>query len=210
MKIIRLALVFVPCLLASCVLGRRTIDPTIPSALHPAAKGTVAIAAIQDLRVFQNKPSDPGTPSVKDDHNAMSAAAKTGVVGRQRNGFGKAMGDLGLPGTQNIQTKMRDLLAEAFARRGYTLAASSGNRASADVHKFWAWMTPGMWYLGFEAVIECKVTVSQDGSARTFVARGHGESGGQAAHTGNWNQVYEDAFGKLLADLDRQLQAAGF
>jgi hypothetical protein len=210
MKIIRLALVLLPCLVASCVLGRRTIDPTIPSTQHPAAKGTVAIAAIHDLRVFQNKPSDPSIPSIDGDQNAMSAADKSRMVGRQRNGFGKAMGDIALPASQSVQTKMRDLLAEAFARRGYTLAPSSGSQASASVQGFWAWFTPGMWSIGFEAVIQCSVTVSKGGSTRTFTVKGHGENSGQVASNTNWNQAYEDAFEKVLADLDRQLQSAGF
>lgn len=210
MKILRLALVLLPCLFASCVLGRRTINPAIPAAQHPAAKGTVTIASIHDMRVFQNNPSDPRTPSIKGDHNAMNAADKARMVGRQRNGFGKAMGDIALPASQSVQTKVRDLLAEAFARRGYALAPSSGNRATANVHLFWAWFTPGMWSLGFESIIQCNVTVSKGGSTRTFTVKGHGENSGQVASNTNWNQAYEDAFEKVLADLDAQLQAAGF
>jgi uncharacterized lipoprotein YajG len=210
MKLIRLALVIIPCLFASCVLGRRTINPAIPSAQHPAANSTVAIATIQDLRVFQNKPTDPSTPSVHGDHTAMNPANKSRMVGRQRNTFGKAMGDIALPASQSVQTKMRDLLAEAFARRGYTLASSSGNHASATVQRFWAWATPGMWSLGFESVIQCNVTVSKGGSTRTFTLKAHGENSGQVASNTNWNQAYEDAFEKVLTDLDRQLQAAGF
>lgn len=197
-------------MLPSCVLGRRTINPEIPSGSHAAAKGTVAIAGIQDLRVFQNNPSDPSTPSIDGDHTTMSAADKSRMVGRQRNGFGKAMGDIALPSSQSIHSKTRDLLAEAFARRGYTLADGSGNRAGGDVRQFWAWFTPGMWYIQFEAIIQCRVTVSKGGSTRSFDITGKGSNNGQVASNTNWNQAYERAFDDFLTKLDAELQRAGF
>lgn len=140
----------------------------------------------------------------------MSAADKSRMVGRQRNGFGKAMGDIAMPSSQSIQSKTRDLLAEAFARRGYTLEDSSGNRAGADVRQFWAWFTPGMWYIQFEAIIQCRVTVSKGGASRSFDITGKGSNGGQVASNTNWNQAYERAFDDFITKLDAELQRAGF
>lgn len=197
-------------ILPSCVLGRRTIDPPVPVAAHPAAKGTVSIATIQDLRVFDNKPSNPSTPSINGDHTTMSAADKCGMVGRQRNGYGAAMGDIALPAGQTVQTKTRQLLAEAFARRGYTLAEGSGNRAGADIQQFWAWFTPGMWYVQFEAVIQCRLTVTKGGASRTLTVKGQGTNGGQVASDANWNLAYERAFTDFLTNLDTELKRAGF
>ena len=197
-------------LLPSCVIGRRTINPVVPSSSHAATKGTVAIASIQDLRVFENRPSNPSTPSVDGDHNAMSATAKNRMIGRQRNAYGAAMGDISLPSDQNIQSKTRDLLVEAFAKRGYEVSSGSSNRGSADVRKFWAWFTPGMWYIQFEAVIECRITVSKGGVARSFIVKGYGSNPGQVASDANWNLAYERAFADFLIHLDAELQKAGF
>lgn len=210
MKSSILLLTVLTCLLPSCVLGRRTINPTVPSSSHATARGTVALGSMEDLRVFQNKPSDPSTPSVKGDYHSMSAAEKSRMVGRQRNSFGKAMGDIALPSGQSIRTKTEELLTEAFARRGYSLSGTSGNQASAEVRRFWAWFTPGMWYIQFEAVVECQITVSKGGNRRSFTVRGHGTNGGQVASNRNWNQAYEEAFTDFLANLDAELQRTGF
>jgi uncharacterized lipoprotein YajG len=197
-------------ILPSCVVGRRTIDPPVPVADHTAAKGSVVIASIRDLRVFENKPSIPSTPSIDGDHTTMSAADKNRMVGRQRNAYGMAMGDIGLPAGQTVQNKTRQLLAEAFARRGYTLAEGGGNSAGADIQEFWAWFTPGMWYVQFEAVIQCRLTVSKGGTSRTLTVKGHGSNGGQVASDANWNLAYERAFKDFLTNLDTELKRTGF
>lgn len=196
-------------LMPSCVLGRRTINPSIPTAAHATSKGTMTIGAVQDLRAFENKPAQPSTPSVDGDHTALSSEEKSRMVGRQRNGYGKAMGDIALPSNSSVPTKMRELLAEAFARRGYTVANGSSNRADANVQQFWAWFTPGMWVLDFEAAIQCQITVSKGSTKRSFTIKGYGRNGGQVASNTNWNQAYERAFADFLTKLDAELQRAG-
>lgn len=210
MKSSLLLLAAITCILPSCVLGRRTINPSVPSGSHSAPRGTVALGPVEDVRVFQNNPSDPSTPSVDGDHHNMSAADKSRMIGRQRNTWGKAMGDIALPPGQSIRIKTEDLLTEAFARRGYSLSGTSGNQASAEVRRFWAWFTPGMWYIQFEAVIECQVTVAKGGSRRSFTVHGHGTNGGQVGSNRNWIQAYEEAFTDFLANLETELQRAGF
>lgn len=196
-------------LLPSCVLGRRTINPEIPTAPHAASKGTVTIGTVQDVRAFENKPAQPSTPSVDGDHTTLSSDEKSRMVGRQRNGYGKAMGDIALPSSSSVPAKMRELLAEAFARRGYAVANGSGNRADANVQQFWAWFTPGMWVLDFEAAIQCQITITKGSTKRSFTVKGYGSNGGQVASNTNWNQAYERAFADLLTKLDAELQRAG-
>lgn len=210
MKCIIFWLAAVFCLSPSCVLGRRTINPVVPSTSHSTVRGSITIASIEDRRIFQNKPSDPSISSVNGDYHSMTAEEKRSMVGRQRNTFGKAMGDIALPSGQSIRTKTEEILTEAFARRGYSLSRTSGNAASAEVRRFWAWSTPGMWQLQFEAIIECQVTVSKGGSRKSFTIRGHGINGGQAASNRNWNQAYEEAFTDFLMNLDIELQRVGF
>ena len=209
MKSTLLLLSVLALLLPSCVLGRRTINPSIPTASHAASKGAVTIGAVQDARVFENKPAQPSTPSVDGDHLSLSAEEKSRMVGRQRNGYGKAMGDIALPSSSSVPAKARELLAEAFARRGYTVANSSSNRADVQVQQFWAWFTPGMWVLDFEAAIQCQITITKGSSKRSFTVKGYGRNGGQVASNTNWNQAYERAFADFLTKLDAELQRAG-
>lgn len=210
MKPCTFLLAVIALLLPSCVLGRRIINPSVPSFAHSSPAGTITVASIEDFRVFQNKPSDPSVPSVNGNYLSMPVAEKSRMIGRQRNSFGKAMGDIALPPGHSIHSKTEELLTEAFARRGYTLSSGSGNRASAEVRRFWAWFTPGMWYIQFEAIIDCQVTVSKGGRKRSFTIRGHGINGGQVASNRNWNQAYEEAFKDFLVNLDVELQRSGF
>lgn len=67
-----------------------------------------------------------------------------------------------------------------------------------------------MWYIQFEAIIQCRVTVSKGGSTRSFDITGKGSNNGQVASNTNWNQAYERAFDDFLTKLDAELQRAGF
>lgn len=199
------------CLLASgCVLGQRTVALPVPSHGSGGSKGQVAITSITDARVFQNKPSDPSTPSARGDVNQLSAQQRANLIGRQRNTYGAAMGDIALPAGETAATKMRELIASALAKRGYGVGGSGGNSASVRIDEFWAWGTPGMWSIGFEARVRGQFTVRRGGATRTFSITGHGENNGQVASDTNWRQAYERAFADFLAKLDTELAGAGF
>lgn len=193
----------------SCVVGRRQLTVPVPAGTHPAVKGQVGIGSINDLRRFENKPKDPSTPSMDGDLNAASRAELSRLIGRQRNGFGKAVGDVGLKGNATVPDKVRDLVTEALARRGYQTGGSAANSLSVDVQKFWSWATPGMWAISIEAEIECAVTVRHGGSSRRLIVRGYGENICQSGVDRNWNQAYERAVDDFLEKLDKELAAAG-
>lgn len=211
LKILPRVLLLLLCLSAvSCVLGRRELSVSVPAGSRPAAKGQIGLGAIVDQRRFESKPSDPSTPSIKGDMNKVSAAERSRIIGRQRNGFGKAMGDIGLSGGATVPDKVRELVTEALARRGYQTSGPSANAVSVDVQKFWSWMTPGMWALTLEAQIECVLTVRRGGNTHRLVVRGHGENFCQAAVDRNWNQAYERAVEDFLTKLVSELAGVGF
>ncbi|HXA13573.1 MAG TPA: hypothetical protein VNW23_00475, partial [Opitutaceae bacterium] len=91
---------------SGCVAGRRTVDLPVPTATSlPASKGTVAIGSIADARHFENEPSEPSTPSIDGDVNSQSAEQLSAFIGRQRNGYGHAMGDITLPAGETVQAR---------------------------------------------------------------------------------------------------------
>ena len=98
-----------------------------------------------------------------------------------------------------------NLVAEGFARRGYVSKASSANRVRVDVEKFWAWMTPGMWSLGFEAQIESALSYR----GRSFRVRGAAYNGGPFAKNANWEEAYAMAFEDFLKNLNTELDRSG-
>lgn len=202
-------------LTSGCVSGRRSFDVAVPSAdsyTKNTAKGAIAIGPITDARHFENKPSDPSTPSIHGDVNDLSVEAKSRFIGRQRNTYGHSMGDITFAEGQTVQTKVADLLREGLKRRGYDIAASAApeSTVNTEIQQFWSWMTPGFIALSFEAQITCKITVTSGGKQASFIVKGYGLNHGQVAKDGNWQEAFEPAFQDFLKNLGQQLDAAGF
>ena len=196
-----------------CVVGRRTIALPIPAttATAPAQKGTVYLEAVTDDRRFENKPAEPSTPSVDGDVNSMPAEQRSMMIGRQRGGFGNAMGDIALPAGENVQKRTTALFEEALKRRGYAITtdASAANKASISIKEFWAWFTPGMWSVSFEARINCTLSVKTAAGAKEITITSQSYNGGQVASDANWRIAYERAFEDFLKKLDAELASAG-
>ncbi|MBS0374784.1 MAG: hypothetical protein JSR73_09365 [Proteobacteria bacterium] len=135
-----------------------------PAAVTVPSKGIVWIRSVVDERVFEEKPSDASHPSL----GFGGAAAATDeirarAVGRKRNTFGKALGDILLANGQTVVGVVREALAGAFQAAGYQVApgdpGSGANALVADVHvkEFWAWMRPGFWALSLNTRITTDV-----------------------------------------------------
>ncbi len=201
---VRLVLVGFCASAVSCVIGQREVDLKIPQGTRAAAKGTASINRVSDSRAFQNKPEDPSIPSVDGDVGALTAQQRETFIGRQRNTYGKGMGDVVLPSGQSVSAKARELVTEALARRGYSVGAS-GVPVTVDVKQFWGWMTPGMWAISLEARIEASISAR----GKSFQVLGYGKNLCQAATTGNWDEAYQRAMTDFLSKLDSQLSAAG-
>ncbi len=198
--------------MSGCVTGRRAV--MLPVTQLPATatdKGAIHVGPIQDQRVFQNKPSDPSISSINGDVSQASKAQLATMIGRQRNTWGQAIGDIALPTGESVSDRMRALLEEGFKRRGYTIAAGAdaASTATATITKFWAWGTPGMWSVAFEANVACELTVVRGGVTKTIAVSGHGSNKGQVASNANWQVAYGRAFDEFLANLDAELAKAG-
>jgi hypothetical protein len=196
---------------SGCVLGRRTVDLSIPHASgYPAGGGVIMIGKVEDKRGFENKPGDPATPSIDGDVTRMDAATKALMIGRQRNGYGMAMGDIGLPKERSVETLTRELLAESFKRSGYSVANDgSGKTVDVEINEFWAWFTPGLFAVTFEARVHCTLVVTRTAESKTVVIGGHGINKGQVASDANWQLAYQRAFEDFLAKSTTELKAAG-
>jgi len=198
---------------SGCVIGRRTIALPIPALdASTSVKGGVYIASITDNRVFENKPPVPSTPSVDGDVHTLSADQKAVMIGRQRNTYGMAMGDIALPAEDSVITRARLLLEEGLKRRGYQISpdASSPNSASISIDEFWAWFTPGFWNVSFESRVYCTITLKKLDGSFAVVVKGYGINHGQIASDANWQLAYDLAFRDFLSKLDVELDNIGY
>jgi uncharacterized lipoprotein YajG len=201
-----------PLLMSSCVTGRRLVPLSVPNSAKAAeTRGSVYIQEVTDARRFENSPSDPSVPSIDGDVFKLTPEVKNVMIGRQRNAWGMAMGDIALPAGSSVTETVRMLLEEAFQRHGYkvTRDPKGARAASVRVDEFWAWFTPGMWSVLFEAKIACAITVTQP-SGKTLTIRGHGENSGQVASNANWQLAYARAIDQFLQNSKGELENAGF
>jgi uncharacterized lipoprotein YajG len=188
--------------LAGCVTGRRTIDLPVTGHSGPSViLGSVYIASITDDRQFQNKPSDPSIPSIDGDVTTLSAQQRDQMIGRQRNGFGHAMGDISLPAGDSVTKRVRLLVEQGLTESGYRISSdpNAPNSISVSVRDFWSWMTPGFAALTFEAKIACVISNPNAGAARSETVKGYGRNYGQLAKDENWQEAWAPAFVDFIA-----------
>lgn len=194
--------------LNGCVTGTRSVNLEIPTqAVSEKQLGAVYIASIEDLRVFEHKPKSPRIPSVKGKLEKSTAEERAKLIGRQRNGYGIAMGAVSLPDNANIKQQVKSLIASGLASRGYVLSDSPENavQLDIDVNKFWAWMVPGFLSTGFESDLEVKL----DANNKSKIIVGAGNNEGQVASNANWALTYKRAYTEFLSNLDTALEELG-
>ncbi|MDP0498972.1 MAG: hypothetical protein Q7P63_02625 [Verrucomicrobiota bacterium JB022] len=195
-----------------CVVGRRTVDLPLPEVAVSGAAPTaqVGLVSVEDQRVFVDKPESPSTPSIDGKVATLTPEQQARMIGRQRNGYGMAVGDVALPEGITVQQKVEDLAARAFAEVGYELVDGSGPQTTLeiDVKKFWGWFTPGFVAVKFEAEIEVDLVLTSAGRTQTIPVRGYGINKAQIASDANWQLAYRRAFEDLTKNMVEALESA--
>ncbi|WP_051219002.1 YajG family lipoprotein [Oceanobacter kriegii] len=199
--------------LTGCVTGTRTLENMeIPDlSMEKNASGEIYIASVTDSRVFEQKPRSPSTPSVDGNLSSTSKDQLATLIGRQRNGFGAAMGDVALPEGVTVQDKMKELVAKGLESRGYVVVddENAENQISIDTSKFWAWFSPGFASVSFESELQCSIDFEHSGGEEKFDVTGYGINKGQIASNANWELAYKRAFEDFLKNLDEVLDDSG-
>jgi hypothetical protein len=195
--------------LGGCATSRSEIklnSPPIASApASGAVKGAVFIRSVTDKRVFEVAPSEPSTPSLGFEGAAQATAeTKARAIGRKRNSYGKALGDVLLEDGQTVTGVVRDNIAAAFAQAGYRvetdpMAASVPMVLDVEIKKFWAWFQPGFWAITLTSEIEADVKLAGAAKVNTLTVRA--EDKRQAATDSAWMEIVDQA----LADLRTQV-----
>lgn len=197
---------------SGCAVGRRTVDLSVPAAPDnlPLA-GSISLAGIEDRRTFENKPSDPSTPSIDGDVATLTPEMQSQMIGRQRGGYGNALGDVALPEGTTIEEKVEEMAANALAQLGYDLVndASEERMIAINVTRFWAWLTPGFVAIKVDSVIEAEVTLTSPSGSRTFTVDATAREEAAAATDAVWQRSYEALFTTFIDNLVVALQQAG-
>lgn len=142
--------------LSACALSRSVVEIKAPASSTVEGKVAAKITEVRDLRRFETNPPNPSMPSLGDAKEVQDPAVTSRAIGRKRNGYGMAMGDIMLPENTNVATLVRTAARRALQDKGYRVVEAGSpefNTAlplAVDIEQFWAWVTPGV----FEASMD--------------------------------------------------------
>jgi hypothetical protein len=193
-------------ILGGCATSRSELDiaAPVPSELQQSNGKTVFINYSADKRNFEEKPRSPSIPSL-DPGRAQSEEIKLRALGRKRNTYGKALGDILLKDGVTVETLTAASIAKAFNDRGYRVL-NDRSEATADtlivdsnIDRFWAWMNPGFWALTLNAEIATDMTVKSSEESERIKVAVKASNHFQTATEGNWIHVINEAL-RLYVD----------
>jgi hypothetical protein len=162
--------------------------------------------------MFEQAPREPSTPSLGFE-GALQAPteAKARAIGRKRNTFGQALGDVFLQDGQTVEGLVRSNLAAALLEAGFNVRHEQvGEPASLviDVHikKFWAWIQPGFWAITVNADISTDLDISS-ATIPTSVTI-HVENAHQLVTESAWIETIEKALQAYRREVSQKLPSA--
>lgn len=195
--------------LAGCATSRSEIklsEPAVPAITSaPAKNKTVLLRNVTDERVFEEAPSSPSTPSLGFEGSAKSTdEIKARAIGRKRNGFGKALGDVLLENGMTVTQVMRKNLKTSLQQAGFKVADTAADAGSApiimDAHvkQFWAWFTPGFWAVSVGTQISTNLVV--ENKTRPIVINVETSENHMAVTEGTWIEDIDKALVKYRTE----------
>lgn len=197
MKLVNICLLAAGVLvLQGCATSRSIISPDAPSAPAAAAAyhGTVYIGTVTDNRIFEAAPSEASTPSLRGPVDAVTAAqTQPRAIGRKRNGYGKALGDVLLPEGESVANLIRQHAVVAFDEAGWRVVQSpdADHKVDIRIDEFWAWFRPGFSAITLSANVKTLLTFSsQLGEVTVGI---NAEDRRQLATEGAWKEIIEQA-----------------
>jgi hypothetical protein len=209
------ALLVASAMLGGCATSRselRIAGPEATPNVPVTQSQAVVIRTVRDERHFEEKPTDPSVPSLgSGGASAATDAVKARAIGRKRNAYGMAMGDVLLQDGQTVTGLVHDNLAAAFRQAGYRVApdvASAGASplvVDVTVRKFWAWFTPGMMTITLSANIETDVRVT--GAGRSTLVSVTSKDERMAAMDDAWMEIVQKALAAYRTEAARKVSS---
>jgi len=216
-RLIRVAVVLVLLMgaLSACAVGRSVVDIQAPvsTASAPPSGPAVKITDVRDLRQFEVNPRDPSQPSLGDADEIKNPAITSRAIGRKRNGYGMAIGDVALPEGTTVMVLVRGAVQKALQDQGYRVVTEgspdypTAAPLTVSITQFWAWFTPG-----FEVTAQSKSAIIMSGdqllTTSPAAAEGYARYGTVAVFESTWKDVVERGVADLSTNVAAQIRPA--
>lgn len=154
--------------LTSCATNRSVLIVTPKNPLPSIFLDKSAIIrSITDARQFMDKPPTPDIPSLgQGGASKHSTELRSRAIGRKRNGYGKALGDVFLEENNSVQDLVINSLTNILNNYGYKIHDINSTYPpetiviDITINKFWSWIDIGLWSIGIEAEIDTDVNIT--------------------------------------------------
>jgi hypothetical protein len=155
------------CLMALSACATSRSEVAVPSQSSKQAETGIAVVVPPpvDGRKFETAPRDPSIPSLKEPAQINNSQITSRALGRKRNGYGMAMGDVLLNPPQTAASLVADAVRAGLRDSGYRIvdagdpAYASAPKVDIRIDEFWTWITPG-----FSIKLDNKTTLVIEGN----------------------------------------------
>jgi hypothetical protein len=181
---------------AGCAVGRGTVDVSAPQGTNPATGKYVRIDSVKDKRTFTPAPPRADMASLDPDEDS-SDASKARAIGRKRNSYGKALGDVVLPEGKTVSGLVAGALATGFQEAGYVVVKegdpnfAAAAPVTADVIDFWAWFQPGFWSVSTNHKSELQLTGDVGALHGSQTVKTRVSESKQVVTSSDWREIVE-------------------
>jgi hypothetical protein len=189
-------------ILAGCAVGRTTVDVSAPQGTNPATGKYVRIDSVKDDRTFTVKPPSADMASLDPDEDS-SDASKARAIGRKRNSYGKALGDVVLPEGKTTSSLVEIALATGFQEAGYIVVKpadpnfAAATPVTAQIDDFWAWIQPGFWSISTNQKSELKLSGDVGALHGTQTVTTRVTESKQVVASSDWQQIVEEGLSAI-------------
>lgn len=181
---------------AGCAAGRGVVDVSAPQGTNPATGKYVRIDTVQDKRTFTVAPPQADMASL-DPGEDGSDASKARAIGRKRNSYGKALGDVVLPPGKTVSGLIETALATGFQEAGYVVVTpgdpnfAAAAPVSAQIVDFWAWFQPGFWAVTTNQKSQLHVSGDVGALHGEQTIQTHVSESKQVVTSSDWREIVE-------------------
>lgn len=198
------ALAALGAVLSGCAVTRSEVKigaQPVETAVPDAARAPIVIGSVVDARKFESAPKDPSIPSLGTEGGGDDAKAR--AVGRKRNTYGMALGDVLLEPGNSVANVVRRQLTIALGQAGYRVVEAGAEKAApvvdVSIHQFWNWITPGFWAITVSTLVATDFTVQGRAAPVSIVVRNAEPS--LAVTDGVWMEAIEKSLARWRAEV---------
>jgi len=178
------------------------------------AKASVKLVAVDDARIFVDRPRDPSTPSLQHPEDNANKDELAHTVGRQRHLYGAAGRNISLGKEETVTGLMRATVQKALEAKGYRLVEdgapqdAAARLLSVSITQFWTWQTPGPF--GKSAEFRAIAVLTGDALFGTPSITVEGYASDDTAHVraGHWHDIMQAGLDELRTKIEAQLKPA--